>query len=159
MTNEWLAGVGVALLLTTPANYLVRWILRISRRAPLPEDVATGRWIGGLERLLIFVLVVAGDPAAAGLVVAAKSILRFPEITNVNSRICPDRLAGLVADRLQLGGADAGAGGLTPPNTNQPLTMKAARTNNAAGLPQPKTSTISAQVRGPRMVANRPTVA
>jgi len=84
---EWLAGIGAALFLVTPANFLVRWVLRISRRAPLPEDVATGRWIGGLERLLIFVLVVAGDPAAAGLVVAAKSILRFPEITNVNSRI------------------------------------------------------------------------
>jgi len=39
-----------------------------------------GRLIGLLERALIFVVVVAGQPAAIGFLIAATSILRFGEI-------------------------------------------------------------------------------
>ncbi|RLG37678.1 MAG: hypothetical protein DRO01_06970 [Thermoproteota archaeon] len=38
-----------------------------------------GKWIGQLERALIFVLVFLGQPAAIGFLVAAKSIFRFEE--------------------------------------------------------------------------------
>jgi len=38
-----------------------------------------GRWIGALERLLVMILVIAGEIGAVGFVVAAKSILRFGE--------------------------------------------------------------------------------
>ncbi len=41
-----------------------------------------GLWIGRLERSLMVLLLIAGAPTAVGLVVAAKSILRFPEITS-----------------------------------------------------------------------------
>jgi hypothetical protein len=40
----------------------------------LPE---AGRMIGTLERALIFLLVMAGQPAAIGFLIAAKSVLRF----------------------------------------------------------------------------------
>lgn len=81
---------GTALLLTVPANWLVRWVLRVVR-ADIPEESnGAGRWIGILERLLIFVLVVAGQAAAAGIVVAAKSILRYPEISSTPQRIAPE---------------------------------------------------------------------
>ena len=45
-----------------------------------------GRLIGPLERYLILGLALAGEPTAASLVVAAKSILRFPELASVARR-------------------------------------------------------------------------
>lgn len=72
--------VGGALLVTWPANLLVRFVLRRAR-AVVGQPIGAGRWIGILERLLIFTLVVMGEAGAAGLVVAAKSILRYPEIS------------------------------------------------------------------------------
>ena len=39
-----------------------------------------GRIIGQLERAMIFLLVIAGQPGAIGFLIAAKSILRFGEI-------------------------------------------------------------------------------
>ncbi|HSK07919.1 MAG TPA: hypothetical protein VK990_10390 [Acidimicrobiia bacterium] len=78
------------LLLTLPSNWAVRRVLRMARHeAPQGENRA-GRWIGVLERLLIYVLVLIGAAAAAGLVVAAKSILRFPEISRKPAAIDPE---------------------------------------------------------------------
>ena len=49
------------------------------------EDTVTalrgGRWIGPLERLLIIVLAGAGAEVAIAAVVAAKGVIRFPEIS------------------------------------------------------------------------------
>ena len=92
--------VGV-LLLMTPANFVVRWILRRARGVALPAAAGAGRWIGGMERLLIFLLVLMGEPGAASLVAAAKSLLRFPEITGANSKISPEYvLVGSLASWL-----------------------------------------------------------
>ncbi len=92
--------IGAALLLT-PANFAVRWILRKARGVALPAAAGAGRWIGGMERLLIYILVLMGEPGAAGLVAAAKSLLRFPEITGVNSEISPEYvLVGSLASWL-----------------------------------------------------------
>lgn len=41
-----------------------------------------GKWIGILERLLIFIFITANQFAAVGLLIAAKSILRFGDIKN-----------------------------------------------------------------------------
>ena len=63
----------------------------------------------GLERLLIFVLVLIGQAGAAGLVVAAKSILRFPEITHEPRQIEPEYvLVGSLASWLLGFGVGAG---------------------------------------------------
>ncbi len=87
--------------LTVPANWLVRWILRLARQSGPPDTRGAGRWIGPLERLLIYVLVVVGEPGAAGLVVAAKSILRFPEISGTPAKIDPEYvLVGSLASWL-----------------------------------------------------------
>jgi hypothetical protein len=45
-----------------------------------------GRLIGRLERIAILMLVLAGEPAAIGFLVAAKSILRFNEIARDRDR-------------------------------------------------------------------------
>ena len=57
--------VAGGLLLTLPSNWAVRRVLRMARHeAPQSENKA-GRWIGVLERLLIYVLVLIGSAAAA----------------------------------------------------------------------------------------------
>jgi len=90
-----------AALLVTPANFTVRWILRRARGVALPAEAGAGRWIGGMERLLIYLLVLMGEPGAAGLVAAAKSLLRFPEITGAHSKLSPEYvLVGSLASWL-----------------------------------------------------------
>ena len=78
-------AVGVAVLLgvllTAPANWFIRQILTNVRAVASGGTDGAGRWIGILERLLIFLLVLGDEAGAAALVVAAKAILRFPEIS------------------------------------------------------------------------------
>ncbi len=103
-----LVGVGVALFLTVPSNAIVRVVLRLARHEGQPAANRAGRWIGALERLLIYVLVLVGEAGAAGLVVAAKSILRFPEITRKPPAIDPEYvLIGSLASWLLAFGAGA----------------------------------------------------
>ena len=73
---------GATAFLTTPANVLVRLALRcVGRFEKSEQRLRGGRLIGPVERLLIFFLALAGEPTAAALVVGAKSLLRFPEIS------------------------------------------------------------------------------
>jgi len=92
---------GGALLLTFPSNYAVRFVLSRARGVRVPAEIGAGRWIGTMERLTIYLLVLSGEAAAAGLVVAAKSLLRFPEITGPDSRLSPEYvLVGSLASWL-----------------------------------------------------------
>ena len=81
MTLGALGTVAIASALTIPSNWFVRALLERIKAAPTGGSDGAGRWIGILERLLIFLLVVGDEAGAAALVVAAKAILRFPEIT------------------------------------------------------------------------------
>jgi hypothetical protein len=92
------------LLLTLPANWVVRQVLRLTRQATTPSHNQAGRWIGVLERLLIYVLMLAGAAAA----VAPKSILRFPEISGKPAAIDPEYvLVGSLASWLLAFGTGA----------------------------------------------------
>lgn len=77
--------VALFVFLSATANGVVRTVLVASgtetRRSE--ERLRGGRVIGVLERWMIFGLMLYGEPTAAGLVVSAKSILRFPELTRV----------------------------------------------------------------------------
>ncbi|CAN5300633.1 hypothetical protein BH18ACT5_BH18ACT5_00040 [soil metagenome] len=109
MTDALIVIAG-ALVLSFPTNYAVRLVLSRARGVRLPVEFGAGRWIGTMERLLIFVLVLIGEPGAAGLVVAAKSLLRFPEITGPNSRLSPEYvLVGSLASWLAAFAVAAGA--------------------------------------------------
>ncbi|WP_406813888.1 hypothetical protein [Mycobacterium sp. M23085] len=85
-----LAGVVVVQFAT--ANQLVRLVLGsvgAVRPAgePQPSDrLKGGRLLGPLERLLILSLGVGGQVAAASAVVAAKGIIRFPELNAQTDR-------------------------------------------------------------------------
>jgi hypothetical protein len=100
MTEALVVGA-VAVLLTVPANWVVRLVLRLVRVESPKDTNRAGRWIGILERLLVFVLVISDQAAAAGIVVAAKSILRFPEISSEPKQIAPEYvLVGSLASWL-----------------------------------------------------------
>lgn len=81
--------IALGLFLVATANSVVRLVLaldgvRVDDAAA--DAVKGGRVIGPIERLVIFGSLVAGAPVIAGFVVAAKSLLRFPEL-NQKSRI------------------------------------------------------------------------
>jgi hypothetical protein len=90
--NRLLMVVGVSLLQFVTGNQLVRLVL-ISVGAVKPEGqpqasdrLRGGRLLGPMERTLILGLGLAGQLAAATAVVAAKSIIRFPEINAQKAR-------------------------------------------------------------------------
>ncbi|MDH6181336.1 hypothetical protein M2152_001518 [Microbacteriaceae bacterium SG_E_30_P1] len=97
--DEWLATsaapvdatrvvllLGCGLVLLETANIVVRLVLasESSARSDLSEDSSDlkgGRIIGPLERLMVFGLAAAGQFAAIGGVLAAKGVVRFPELS------------------------------------------------------------------------------
>jgi hypothetical protein len=84
--------VGVVLAQFATGNQLVRLVLGsvgAVRPAgePQPSDrLKGGRLLGPMERLLILSLGVGGQVAAASAVVAAKGIIRFPELSAQKDR-------------------------------------------------------------------------
>lgn len=76
-------AVAVALFLLRPANAVVRIALEHAGPGILEEErsLRGGRLLGPLERLLIFFMALGGVYGVLAVVVAAKGILRFPEIS------------------------------------------------------------------------------
>lgn len=73
---------GGLLFLQATANVVVRLVLD-SAGTPAEQGETTlkgGRLLGPMERTFIFALGVAGELTAAAVIVAAKGLLRFPEI-------------------------------------------------------------------------------
>jgi len=67
---------------TTPAGILIGQLTSgWSKKIDDPENslANAGKWIGILERVIVLVLVILNQYSAIGLVIAAKSILRFNE--------------------------------------------------------------------------------
>ena len=91
-TGHVLLVSGVVLVNLATANLIVRLVLvsvgamRPVQRAgiggePQPSDqLRGGRLLGPMERVLILGLGLAGQLTAAGLVIAAKGLIRFPEL-------------------------------------------------------------------------------
>lgn len=91
-------GLGVVIFLATAANVVVRRVLQATgpRMLAQGDDLRGGRVLGPLERWFVFACGVSGNLVAIAVVVAAKGILRFPEI----SRDDPD---GLRAEYVLVG--------------------------------------------------------
>ncbi|HEV2481122.1 MAG TPA: DUF3307 domain-containing protein [Puia sp.] len=67
---------------TAPAGILIGQLTSgWSKKIDDPEDslASAGKWIGILERIIVLILVLLNQYSAIGLVIAAKSILRFNE--------------------------------------------------------------------------------
>ena len=78
----WLPGVmtGIAgLVLTTRAGaFAIGFLMKPWASTDLPEGLENGgNLIGILERSLIFLLILVGQPTGVGFLIAAKSVLRF----------------------------------------------------------------------------------
>ena len=90
--DRLLMVIGVVLLQFVTGNQLVRLVLSSvgavkPEGQPQPSDrLKGGRLLGPMERVLILGLGLAGQLAAATAVVAAKSIIRFPEINAQKAR-------------------------------------------------------------------------
>lgn len=77
------AAVGAGVFLLESANIVVRCALRREMAAQVPSEsgLKGGRLIGPLERVLVFALTLAGAYTLLAAVLAAKGIVRFPEIS------------------------------------------------------------------------------
>ncbi|AKT50346.1 hypothetical protein [Arsenicicoccus sp. oral taxon 190] len=62
------------------ANVVVRLVLDAAGAHSEPGVLRGGRWLGPMERVFVVGLALAGQWTAASVVVAAKGILRFPEL-------------------------------------------------------------------------------
>jgi hypothetical protein len=103
--NRVLMVVGVVLLQIVTGNQLVRLVLASvgavrPEGEPQPSDrLRGGRLLGPMERLLILGLGLGGQAAVATAVVAAKSLIRFPEL---NAQKATNGAAG-AGDERRLG--------------------------------------------------------
>ena len=87
-----LMAVGVILVQITTANQVVRLVLgsvgavKPAGQPQASDQLKGGRLLGSMERLLIVGLGLAGQLAMASAVVAAKSVIRFPEISSTRNQ-------------------------------------------------------------------------
>ena len=85
-SGEFVLILGIAACQIATGNALVRVLMMttgISVQGPR-NILRGGRVIGPMERLLILGFVLGGEPAGAAVVVAAKSLLRFPEVSHAS---------------------------------------------------------------------------
>lgn len=88
----WSITMGYMLLMW-PLSFLIgyltqRWRNEIGDQKERTSDslAEAGKWIGIFERILIFTFVITNEYAAIGLLIAAKSILRFNETKKESAR-------------------------------------------------------------------------
>lgn len=91
-------ALAVAVFLVQSANVVVRRVLTDVGPGVIEEErqLRGGRVLGPIERLAIFALALGGNVAAISAIVAAKGILRFPEISR-------DAASGLKAEYVLVG--------------------------------------------------------
>lgn len=77
-----ITALGGSLFLLSTGNRIVRLILSVAGTPPVSGEanLKGGRLLGPLERTFILWLALAGDLSAAAIVIAAKGVLRLPEI-------------------------------------------------------------------------------
>jgi hypothetical protein len=90
--DQFVLGVGAFLFLLATSNRIVVLVLAAAKddsekdeKSEPPEPLKGGRFLGPMERLIIAASIVSGDLAGAGFVIAAKGLLRFPEISQKNN--------------------------------------------------------------------------
>jgi hypothetical protein len=84
--EQFVVGFGGGLFLLGTANRIVRFTLAATKASLVDgeSNLRGGRLLGPMERLFVAATVISGDLAGAGLVIAAKGLLRFREIQGVD---------------------------------------------------------------------------
>ncbi len=90
--DQFVLGLSAIVFMTASGNRIVRLVLDAAGVSwKKSESTLTGgRVLGPLERLILFAVVLAADPAAAAIVITAKGLLRFPEIRSESREPGPD---------------------------------------------------------------------
>jgi len=83
--------LGLLLIQLTTGNTIVRLVLTLTGSTPPTAGRALkgGRLLGPMERLVILGLGLAGQTTAAGLVIAAKGLIRWPELQSFRGQQGP----------------------------------------------------------------------
>lgn len=91
--QEFLKIIMAALFLTTPASIFIKLLLSSWMPAPDgPNNIQTeslssaGKYIGILERLLVFTFIMVNHWEGVGFMVAAKSVFRFSDLAQAKQR-------------------------------------------------------------------------
>jgi hypothetical protein len=76
----WILAIAI-IALTNPSGILIGQLTRTWREKIInPESLENaGKWIGIVERMIVFIFVLLGQYAAISLLIAAKGIIRFNE--------------------------------------------------------------------------------
>ena len=89
--DQFILGMSAIAFMTASGNRVVRLVLDAAGVSRMSESALKGgRLLGPLERLIVFVIVLSGDLAAAAIVVTGKGLLRFPEIRSEAQHPGPD---------------------------------------------------------------------
>jgi hypothetical protein len=80
--DQFLLGLSAALFVLATANRVVRLVLQAAGTPTLAGEttLSGGRILGPMERLFVSAMVVSGNLTAAAALIAAKGLLRLPEI-------------------------------------------------------------------------------
>jgi hypothetical protein len=88
-TELWLYLLG-AFLVTNPASISIKTIISVyTPKTEIEEDESlnnAGKYIGILERLLVYIFIVTNHWEGVGFLIAAKSIFRFSDLTQSKDR-------------------------------------------------------------------------
>jgi hypothetical protein len=102
--ERFLLVLGCGLVLTSTGNVLVRLVLYAagSKVTRSEQQIKGGRILGPMERLLIFGLGLGGELAAASIIVAAKGLLRFPELQSYRAEVGSRETTELSGQRIDV---------------------------------------------------------
>jgi hypothetical protein len=80
--DQFVLACGASLFALASCNRVVVLVLGLAATSLKEEDSSLkgGRLLGPMERIIVGAAILAGEPAAAAIVIAAKGVLRFPEI-------------------------------------------------------------------------------
>jgi hypothetical protein len=87
--DQFLLATGAALFLLATANRIVQLVLEAAGTPVITGETVLrgGRILGPMERLFVGAMVLSGDLTGAAIVIAAKGLLRLPEIrSNADER-------------------------------------------------------------------------
>lgn len=94
--DQFVLGVAAFLFLLATSNRIVMLVLAAAKDSTdedeKPEPLKGGRFLGPMERLIVAASIISGGLAGAGFVIAAKGLLRFPEITRTKDAAKIDEL-------------------------------------------------------------------
>src|SRR5690625_3769522 len=98
ITSPWFWAAATGLLFVThPSAYIVQVVLSrwdgVIEENPEQSLFMAGKTIGWMERIVIYIAILAGHMGVIGFMIAAKSIFRFGDLTRakIGRASCRDR--------------------------------------------------------------------